>query len=170
MWTQRDQFTCTQLPLADEELIRLQHDKRVQNHPYSEKSKAPRGKTLLPTSIEVGDLVYLHVDRNKSCSRDRYLVVSVEGLWCGLRKFAGSQLRDVTYRVKTSDCYKVPATCPDASRVFSSDDASDDDDMMASAMPQVVFPQIPPPPAIPPRNSISAHSNGSTPLLHSPIL
>ena len=150
MWTQRDQFTCTQLPLADEELIRLQHDKRVQNHPYSEKSKAPRGKTLLPTSIEVGDLVYLHVDRNKSCSRDRYLVVSVEGLWCGLRKFAGSQLRDLTYRVKTSDCYKVPATCPDASRVSSFDDASDDDDMMAPAMPQVVFPQIPPPPAIPP--------------------
>ncbi|KAL2103187.1 hypothetical protein ACEWY4_000055 [Coilia grayii] len=127
MWTQRDQFTCTQLPLADEELIRLQHEKRAKNHAHSEHSKAPRGKSLAPPSVDVGDLVYLHADRNKACSRDRYLVVSVEGLWCGLRKFAGSQLRDFTYRVKLSDCYKVPVASPDTVRPSEGGVASDED-------------------------------------------
>ena len=58
--------------------------------------------------IDVGDLVYLHNDRNKSRARNRYLVVSVEQLWCNIRKFVGSQLRSTSYRVKLSDCYKVP--------------------------------------------------------------
>lgn len=146
MWTQRDQFTSTQLPLADEELIRTQHEERVRNHAHSEKSKAPRGKTLSPSLLEVGDLVYLHTDRNKTCSRDRYLVVSVEGLWCGLRKFAGSQLRDFTYRVKLTDCYKVPVSTLDINRPSGDDDASEEDCPPFLKVPQVV---PPPTPAIP---------------------
>lgn len=147
MWTQRDQFTCAQLPLADEELIRLQHNIRQRNHAHSEKSKAPHGKTVVPSVIEVGDLVYLYADRNKTCSRDRYLVVSVEGPWCSLRKFTGSQLRDFTYRVKLSDCYKVPVTSPGDKCSTSYDDASDDDTPVSPSVPQVVPPL---PPAIPP--------------------
>lgn len=143
MWTQRDQFTCDQLPLADEELIRLQHGERVKNHSHSEQSKAPHGMTLAPPSVEVGDLVYLHGDRNKACSRDRYLVVSVEGLWCGLRKFAGSQLRDFTYRVKLSDCYKVPVAGPDTVRPSVDGDASDEDCPLPPDVPRVVPPQAP---------------------------
>ena len=41
MWTQRDQFTAQQLPMADQELIRNQHESRTSNHPYSQQSKAP---------------------------------------------------------------------------------------------------------------------------------
>lgn len=86
MWTQRDQFTCTQLPLSDQKLIRLKHAEMLKIYPHSEKCKAPQGKITAPMLVDVGDLVYLHADRNKSCSRECYLVTSVEGLWCSLRQ------------------------------------------------------------------------------------
>ena len=109
MWTQRDQFSNSQVPLVDQELISKQHDLRDKNHPQSEKSKSPLKRYLPTQHLSVGDLIYIHSDRNKSCSRDRYLVVSVEGSWCNVQKFVGSQLRSLSYRVKKSECYKVPA-------------------------------------------------------------
>jgi hypothetical protein len=65
-------------------------------------------KTVDSPHVEVGDLVYLYSDRNKSCERNRYLVTSSEGTWCNIRKFIGSQLRKTSYRVKMSECYKIP--------------------------------------------------------------
>lgn len=158
MWTQRDQFTCAQLPMADEELIRQQHIERLRNHPHSEKSKAPHGRIPDPVSVEVGHLVYLHVDRNKSCGRDRYLVTSVQGLWCDLRKFAGSQLRDATYRVKKNDCYKVSPTYPITSHTSNdNDEGSGDEDMELLPVLHTMPSLVPAPPAIPPEiASISA--------------
>ena len=55
--------------------------------------------------IDVGDLVYLHSDRNKSRAQDRYLLVSVDPLFCNIKKFVWSQLRSSSYRVKLSECY-----------------------------------------------------------------
>ena len=107
MWTQRDQFTNSQVPLTDQALIREQHLQRLVNHPHGETLKAPRGALRSSPSITVGDLVYLYCDRNKSRGRDRYLVVLVDGEWCNVRKFVGSQLRNVSYRVQKSECYKV---------------------------------------------------------------
>ena len=86
------------------------------NHPYSELSKAPLSKRRTATALTVGDLVYLHTDRNKSCARHRYLVASVDGNWCNVRKFVGAQLRSSSYRVKSSECYKVAACSTDLSR------------------------------------------------------
>ena len=40
MWTQQDQFSNQQLPLADDHLIALQHEQRLSNHPHSERFKA----------------------------------------------------------------------------------------------------------------------------------
>ncbi|XP_063427674.1 CD109 antigen-like [Mytilus trossulus] len=109
MWTQRDQFSNNQIPLTDQSLIQRQYELRKSNHSYSEITKAP--SRALPESphSEVGDLVYLYNDRNKTCARDRYLVVSTDNSWCNIRKFVGSQLRNTSYRVKRSDCYKVPS-------------------------------------------------------------
>lgn len=45
---------------------------------------------------------------DKSCARSRYLVVSVEGEWCFVKKFIGNSLRASSYKVKTSECYRVP--------------------------------------------------------------
>ena len=72
-------------------------------------TKAVLRERPVTPDISVGDIVYLHSDRNKSCGRNRYLVVSTEDNWCNVQKFIGSQLRNTSYRVKHSECYKVPS-------------------------------------------------------------
>ena len=128
MWYQRDQFSNSQLPVDDRQLITRQNESRSHNHPYSERSKAPRGKIAPSPGINVGDLIYLYVDRNKSSARDRYLVVSVEGAWCNIKKFSGSQLRNTSYRVKRSECYKVPTVVSASSRRYPTNNLSDDEE------------------------------------------
>ena len=129
MLLQRDQFTNLQLPVNDRHLIQDQHSSRNVNHDYSERSKCPKGTYAPSPSLEVGDIVYLTGDRNKTRARDRYLVVSVEPPWCNVRKFTENQLRNTSYRVKTSDCYKVPvhASSPITPLVYSSESNEDSD-------------------------------------------
>ena len=113
MWTQRAQFSNHQLPLADDHLIALQHEHRLSNHPHSERSKAPSHNRRPTPLIDVGDLVYLHSDRNKSRARDRYLVVAIDPPFCDIKKFIGSQLRSSSYRVRLTECFKVPSDLAD---------------------------------------------------------
>jgi len=108
MWLQRDQFSNTQIPISDRTLISEQHTLRSQNHLHSERSKAPKSICPPRAEVNIGDLVYIWSDKNKSQARDRYLVVSVDGEWCYIRKFTGAQLRSSSYKVKLSDCYTVP--------------------------------------------------------------
>ena len=113
LWTQRDQFTSEQIPVNDKDVIIAQHNRRLANHGPSVKSKAPTRPPPLPdTDIQVGDLVYLQTDRSKTQSRHRYLVCTVENEWCNIRKFIGNQLRSTSYRVRRSDCLKVPSDFP----------------------------------------------------------
>ena len=163
MWTQRDQFTNTQIPVADQTLILQQHEDRLKNHPHSEKSKAPIAKARDTSSIGAGDLVYLYSDRTKHHPRDRYLVSSIDGKWCSIHKFTGYQLRSSPYRVKKSDCFKVPVLHSTSDRLPSRSrnylpDSSDEDDCVPSP-PVVAAPDPPPIPdeiaAIPP-NSVQA--------------
>ena len=78
LWTQRNQFTHEQLPFSDSQFILAKHDLCSSNHPFSQKSKNPGG--LVPNSqpLQVGDLVYLLSDKDKSRARDRYIVVSTD--------------------------------------------------------------------------------------------
>ena len=115
LWTQRDQFQNRQIPLTDLDVILKQHEQRLSNHPLSEKSKNPLQKPFCQHNLEVGDIVYLNSDRNKSKARNRYLLVSMDGSWCYVRKFVGSQLRSVSYRVRKYDCYRVPCSFADSS-------------------------------------------------------
>ncbi len=109
MWYQRDQFTNMQIPVSDRQMILNQHHRRLTNHPYSERSKGHPGTTLsASTTASVGDLVYIHAERNKTHARPRYLVVSADKEWCQLRKFTGTQLRNTSYKVKIAECFKVP--------------------------------------------------------------
>ncbi len=107
MWTQRDQYTNSQLPLTDMDLILQQHSQRLSNHPHSEVSKTPSLKVSPDADIDIGDIVYLHTDGCKSRARDRYLVTGLDHHWCTIKKFAGSQLRKTSYRVKRSECSKA---------------------------------------------------------------
>ena len=75
--------------------------------------------------MENGDIVYLHVDRNKSHARDRYLVLSVDDNWCKIRKFAGSPLSSTPYNVKQSECYKVQSGICNEYSPYTIQDISD---------------------------------------------
>ena len=105
----------------------------------------PAAKYRVPESIVVGDLVYLHSDRNKSKARDRYIVVQVEGTFCNLKKFVGSQLRNTSYRVKTSECYRIASDCRISTPPEFEDDCSstNDDEQDRSVTP--ILPPVPPP-------------------------
>jgi hypothetical protein len=128
MLTQRDQFTNYQLPISDREYILQKHLSRNVNHPSSEKSKVPLQKYPPTPTVEIGDLVYLFCDRNKSKARNRYLVVSTDGEWCQIRKFVGNQLRQSSYKVRKSECYRVPSSSfdPSCSDESDSEDAEEE--------------------------------------------
>ena len=68
--------------------------------------------------IDVGDIVYLYADRNKTRSRCRYIAVSTDGSWHNISKFIGNQLRATSYRVKRAECYKVVADTPDSTVTY----------------------------------------------------
>ena len=148
MWTQRDQFSNKQLPLADDHIISLQHEQRLSNHPLSERSKAP-GQSRRPTPlIDIGDLVYLHSDLNKSRARDRYLVVAIDPPFCNIKKFSGSQLRSSSYHVKLSECFKVPSDLGDPFRASPTlrkhySDSDDEDGPTTTTHPPPSLPAIP---------------------------
>ena len=150
MWSQRDQFSNRQLPMSDEDLITKQHDQRLINHPHSMKSKAPLALPRPTPDIEVGDLVYIHSYSNKSRARDRYFVTNVEGPFCNVRKFIGSQLRSTSYRIKKSGCYHVPGDLSAIHSPHRPDDSSGDEE---DPNPQTTPPA---PPAIPSAISLPA--------------
>ena len=83
-------------------------------------------------SVQIGDLVYtINFDGSKTHACNRYLVASVDGLWCKVRKFTGSELRSISYRVKLSEFYHVPdqtETTSNFSRRYSSDSYPEDID------------------------------------------
>ncbi len=109
MWTHRDQFSNAQIPINDQDIIEAQHKQRTENHPHSERSKNSRKAIAnVPSQrINVGDLVYLCTDRDKTKSRSRYLVVLVEHPWCFVKKFTDTQLRAASYKVRFDECYRV---------------------------------------------------------------
>ena len=108
MLMQRDQFTHTQIPMSDQLLIKMQHQDRIANHPYSERSKASGSSHRENCDFIPGDLVFLLSDRSKTHGRERYLVTSVEGDYCFVKKFSGPQLRNISYKVKKSECELLP--------------------------------------------------------------
>ena len=124
LWTQRSQLTHEQLPISDRDNLLCQHTLRTLNHTSSEKSKQKSRKTANLYDVDVGDLVYLCSDRYKSRVRSRYLVVSIDGEWCFIKKFSGNQLRISSYKVKREECYLVPNdyssffTFPDENRLL----------------------------------------------------
>ena len=147
MWTQRDQFTHSQIPVLDSDLIKAQNAQRLANHPYSERSKTPSRLQPHGAALQVGDLVYLKSDRDKTSARPRYLVTSTDGEWCNIRKFVGSQIRKSSYRVQMLECMKVPVTLPlpvEASPSSDEDDASTVPPESSSADPsEPPFPEVP---------------------------
>jgi len=156
MWLQRDQFDFSQIPVTDAKLIEDQAVARETNRGPSAKNKAgPNAKPNI-VSIEIGDLVYVWSDRSKTKPRDRYLVVSKNGPWCRVQKFIGNQLRARSYKVRLSDCFKIPSFENDTFTVppdfNNNDQLSVQDDMEATSSARERADRAPntdPPPPIP---------------------
>ena len=148
LWTHRDQYSNTQLPIDDTNTIRTQHQQRLKNHPCSERSKCPK-ETRVHTSIHkiaVGDLVYLRTKRDKTKVRNRYLVVSIDRPWCFIKKFTNTQIRAVSYKVRLDECYRVPSEVNQATgNHFAESDSEDETQCMVESAP--VEPQ--PSPSVP---------------------
>jgi hypothetical protein len=141
IWTQRDQFTSEQIPLNDHDIVINQHRMRQDNHRYSEKSKCPKSPRST-MQIQVGDLVHLYSDKHKLRARDRYLVVSIDGDWCFIKKFAGNQLRATSYKVKCSECYRVGSEIK-INRFDSSFDSDCEDETEPCVQPPPLCAQAP---------------------------
>lgn len=172
MWFQRDQFTGDQLPISDADLIIKQHELRLSNHSASARSKVPSGRLPPLEDIEVGDIIYLRSDRDKSHTRFRYLVTSRKGNWCDIQKFSGSQLRGFSYHVKTSDCVKVPSSPSLPSSVDTGEKSASRYDKDDDPIPSAPHPPPPHPPDIPLELSEPFTPDISSPisLKQSPIL
>ena len=87
--------------------------------------------------IDVGDLVYLQL-RQKQVSGSRPIPCRVR--WppfCNIKKFVGSQLRSSSYRVKLSQCFRVPVTTsdPSASLRCHCENSADEDDLLPEPNP-----------------------------------
>ena len=135
LWTQRSQFTHEQLPISDRENLLRQHTLRTLNHTSSEKSKHKSGNTANSYNVDVGDLVNLYSDRDKSRARNRYLVVSIDGEWCFIKKFSGNQLRSSSYKVKREEYYLVPNGYSSSSHSQMKTDFSTDDEDTTFSIP-----------------------------------
>ena len=129
LWTQRDQVTGEQLPIVDRDLIINQHNRRLANHPFSEKSKSGGKPARQPPNLTIGTLVYVFSDRDKTAARPRYIVsgFSDSGL-IQLRRFTSKLLNRKVYDVSPDNIYKVPEYYPaDLPRV--EEEVSSDEDM-----------------------------------------
>ena len=108
LWTQRDQITGNQLPVEDQQIILSQDKSRKSNHLPSAKSKA-HGKPPAPlASVDVGSLVYVKSDKDKTKARDKYIVTKlIDENNCQIRKFTKSQFRSKVYNVLLSEIFPI---------------------------------------------------------------
>ena len=116
------------MSVSDRENLIRQHTIRGKNHPASEKSKQKGKKSAALCNVDIGDNVYLYSDRDKSQPRSRYLVVSVDGEWCFVKKFNGNQLRSSSYKVEREECYLVPNDFSSLSHRHITTESTDDED------------------------------------------
>ena len=139
LWTQRDQITGRQFPVDDENVILNQNSSRLRNHIHSTQSKHHPSQYRNPatSNIEVGALVYLVAERSKLQARDKYLVTSIVGDSCKLRKFTRHQFRKKEYVVPLRAVYAIvsESTVPNIPPQESSD--SDDDDYVVATNVEV---------------------------------
>ena len=111
LWTKRDQFTGQQLPINDNKVISSKYENRLKSHKASSKYRSRGKESVSKPDVNVGDLVYLKSDRDKTKPRDRYIIVEPKtksrSNTVSLQKFVGSQLRSRVYVVNHADIIKV---------------------------------------------------------------
>ena len=74
LWTQRNQFFNEQIPINDLQHILAKQKARLPNQPFSEAAKGGYRPQAPNPTLQVGDLVYIKSDGDKSRACDRYII------------------------------------------------------------------------------------------------
>ena len=126
--TQRDSNSGVVLDIDDNVLSDMQTNTRINNQVSSARNKSRGGGLAEPAHVAVGSLVFIKDDASKLKARDRYLVVEKEGSWCTLKKLLKSNLRDKTYKLKTTEVYPVSSNVIHNESYLRGYDCDDDDE------------------------------------------
>ena len=103
----RNNYTDQSIEVDDKDLKKFRYEKRLNNHPYSEKSKAGNQFATENQIIAKGDVVHVKGELTKHNVRDMYLVTSIdyERRLAEIQKFHGNQLKAKKYVIKLSEIY-----------------------------------------------------------------
>ena len=108
----RESFTNAELSFSDSKLSSFKHDKRIENHVASARSKAQGSNIAIEALVNVGDIVHIKNEGSKHQAREFYLVVDVDNQVkvASLQKFCGNQLRRKRHAVKLNELNKAPCS------------------------------------------------------------
>ena len=125
---QRDTETAKQLDFIDNDLAIEQSNIRQDNQASSAKSKAKGGKPSVPASgVQVGSLVYIKEEGDKTRARDRYMVTKLDGNMCTVMKLHKSKFQKKEYEVKLTEVFPVVSTVQLSDNCEWGFESSDDD-------------------------------------------
>jgi hypothetical protein len=138
---QRDQYTFEPLNISDIVLASDQRDMRSKNQISSAKSKSRNAPDAVACNTMVGSLVYLKDDGNKEKSRERYLIIGIEDNFYIIQKLNRS-LRNVKYKLKSTEVFPVTPTINDMYVRFEDDDIEGDEEIRDNVYCDVTSPII----------------------------
>ena len=106
----RDAYSSEPIVFDDKEMQTFRYDKRVQNHPHSERSKSSSKDVMSQQVFQIGDVVYLKNEGSKHKARELYLLTSIDydHLEAEIQKFTENQLRQKKYIVRLSEIFLAP--------------------------------------------------------------
>ena len=132
----RDQVTSMPLNVSDNVLRQSQENTRNENHLPSAKSKSRDNIPATPAKVNVGSLVYIKKEGDKSKARESYMVMGVQGHLGILQKLnASGNFMSKTYEVPLVELF--PAT---KSQCVNSDSSSSDEDEIQQPADPVAAP------------------------------
>ena len=131
----RDSVTDTPLIFDDAQLQDFRYERRLKNHPHSEKCKARGALPASNAAVERGDIVHVKEEGTKHIARDFYLVVDVDygSSTAVIQKFCGNKLQCKRYSLNLSKIYPaasdlIRSTSVVKRNVGNRDDYDDVDD------------------------------------------
>ena len=128
---QRDQFDGTQLPFLDQDLANQQERIRERNRKSSSKHKSKGGPPAKRAEIDIGSLVYIKREGDKTKSKEKYIVTNVRDDMCQVQKFVKDQLRSRRYDVLLTEIVPISSDMLYDDRRFPvrglEEDVSDDE-------------------------------------------
>ena len=134
---QRDTETSKQLDFVDTDLAAKQTEIRIDNQSSSARSKAKGGKASTPALVEIGSLVYIKHEGDKTRARDRYIITKVDGNMCTVMKLHKSKLQKKEYSVKLTEVFPVTSTIHLSENYARGLDSSDDEEPNVSSTEQL---------------------------------